>query len=1146
MGERTTWRRSSSLIQAIGVWMLGCVGVQAEIQTDGTLGPARQLQGPDFQIPENLGTRAGANLFHSFRTFNVHQGESASFTGSADIANVVSRVTGGEGSRIDGLLRSQIGTAGFYFINPAGVTFGPNAKVDVPASFHVSTADELQFNDGQVFSASDPGASSLSIATPDAFGFGGGRAARITVDRSELVTAPESTLDLVAGDLRLQGANLQSRAGEVRLIARGERAGEEPVSGEVGTTLRSGQLEISDSKIYVTGTGGGYLGVAAESVILSESQLVNANTGSLAATQGTDVQAERLEMSGASIQNISFGAEAGPLNVRMGDRLQLASGARLLSATVGTAQAPDLNVTAEELRIVDGAGILNWTLSTGKAGPVFVDTGRLMIDGLGSESFTGIASQAISGSEGDAGEVQVQVNDRLDLVDGAVISSDTFAMGNAGAVSVKADQMAVDGRGSLLLTGVAGIAAPGSKGDAGKVQVEVAGQLELVDGAVISSDTMGTGNAGAVNVKAGRLSIDRQGCASVTRIASHANPGSEGDAGEVWVWVEDRLELLNGAEISSGTSAKGNAGSVLVQAGQMRIDGQGDGLFTGIGSQANLYSTGNAGDVQVQVNGDLALLNGAVISGNSFGEGSGGSVSVEASRLSIDGQGSEFITGITSQANAGSGGDAGDVKVHVKGELALVNGGLISSDTFSRGNAGSVSVAAGQLTADGQGSNYFTGIASQANPGSEGNAGEVRVQVADHLGLFSGAVISSNTFATGQAGNVSVKAGQLIADEQGRGFLTGIASLAGQGSEGDAGRVQVEVADRLDLLNAGVITTGTFGKGDAGTIKITAGQLTVDGQASESFTGIASRANAGSQGSTGDVEIVADRVRLLNDGQISIEAGNLLQEENLAEHESGLIRIDAQDIELADGARITARSTGNVPAAAIDIRVGSGMKLTGSSRITTEAVQADGGPISITGASLLLQNGLITTSVEQAGDGGDIRIRSDALIMDTGFIQANTGASGASGGDILVDTPQLIATFGRLEVGGEQRRVFEPDSGINVIQAAAPDGVSGNVRLTAPVVDVTGALFGLETGFGGIAAVGESPCKVEPGAQPSSLTRGGHGGIPAGASEPMSLSWTRRIDGHRDNENPGDWSSGEAKETDHFGRQARRPNPGCG
>ena len=930
MGERTTWRRSSSLIQAIGVWMLGCVGVQAEIQTDGTLGPARQLQGPDFQIPENLGSRAGANLFHSFRTFDVHQGESATFTGSADIANVVSRVTGGEGSRIDGLLRSQIGTADFYFINPAGVTFGPNAKVDVPASFHVSTADELRFDDGQAFSASDPGASSLSIATPEAFGFGGGRAARITVDRSELVMAPEGSLDLVAGDLRLQGANLQSRAGEVRLIARGEQAGEEPVSGEVGTTSRSGQLAISDSKIYVAGTGGGYLGVAADSVVLSESQLVNANTGSLAATQGTDVQAERLEMSGASIQNISFGAEAGPLNVRMGDRLQLASGARLLSATVGTAQAPDLNVTAEELRIVDGAGILNWTLSTGKAGTVFVDTGRLMIDGQGSESFTGIASQAISGSEGDAGEVQVQVNDRLDLVDGAVISSDTFAMGNAGAVSVKAGQMAADGRGSLLLTGVAGIAAPGSKGDAGKVQVEVAGQLELVDGAVISSDTMGIGNAGTVDVKAGRLSVDRQGSASVTRIASHANPGSEGDAGDVRIWVADRLELLNGAEISSGTSAKGNAGSVFVQAGQMTIDGQGNGLFTGISSQANLYSTGNAGNVQVQINSDLALLNGAVISGNSFGEGSGGSVSVEARRLSIDGQGSEFLTGITTQANAGSGGDAGAVRVLVEGELALFNGGLISSDTFSRGNAGSVSVAAGQLTADGQGSNYFTGIASQANPGSEGNAGEVRVQVADHLGLFSGAVISSNTFATGQAGNVSVKAGQLTADEQGRGFLTGIASLAGQGSEGDAGRVQVEVADRLDLLNAGVITTGTFGKGDAGTIKVTTGQLTVDGQASESFTGIASRAKPGSQGSTGDVIIEAGRLQLLNHGQISIEAGNLLQEENLAERESGLIRIDAQDIELADGARITARSTGNAPAAAIDIRVGSGMKLTGS------------------------------------------------------------------------------------------------------------------------------------------------------------------------------------------------------------------------
>jgi filamentous hemagglutinin family protein len=119
------------------------------ISTDGTIGPAANLSGPDYQITHELGSLSGKNLFHSFDTFSIANGESATFTGPDEIANVISRVTGGAVSSIDGLLRSEVGTADFYFINPAGVVFGENAQVDVPAAFHVSTADELRFEDGE-------------------------------------------------------------------------------------------------------------------------------------------------------------------------------------------------------------------------------------------------------------------------------------------------------------------------------------------------------------------------------------------------------------------------------------------------------------------------------------------------------------------------------------------------------------------------------------------------------------------------------------------------------------------------------------------------------------------------------------------------------------------------------------------------------------------------------------------------------------------------------------------------------------------------------------------------------------------------------------------------------------------------------------
>src|SRR5687768_11874824 len=118
--------------------LLSAGPVQAQIVTDGSVGPKVSLQSGQIEIGADLGTRRGDNLFHSFETFGIIAGQTATFTGPGAIRNVISRVTGGDVSNIDGTLASRVGQANLYFLNPAGVIFGPNAKLDVPGSFHVS------------------------------------------------------------------------------------------------------------------------------------------------------------------------------------------------------------------------------------------------------------------------------------------------------------------------------------------------------------------------------------------------------------------------------------------------------------------------------------------------------------------------------------------------------------------------------------------------------------------------------------------------------------------------------------------------------------------------------------------------------------------------------------------------------------------------------------------------------------------------------------------------------------------------------------------------------------------------------------------------------------------------------------------------
>lgn len=95
----------------------------------------------------------GSNLFHSFGSFNLNAAESATFTDPTGIENVLTRVTGGSASNIDGLISTRFENASpnLFFLNPAGIIFGPNAKLAAQGSFHASTADYLRLDRDKFF-----------------------------------------------------------------------------------------------------------------------------------------------------------------------------------------------------------------------------------------------------------------------------------------------------------------------------------------------------------------------------------------------------------------------------------------------------------------------------------------------------------------------------------------------------------------------------------------------------------------------------------------------------------------------------------------------------------------------------------------------------------------------------------------------------------------------------------------------------------------------------------------------------------------------------------------------------------------------------------------------------------------------------------
>ncbi|MBG1269841.1 filamentous hemagglutinin N-terminal domain-containing protein [Nostoc sp. WHI] len=169
--------RSLASWLVMGGAIASCDSALAQIVRDRTLGSESSVVTPETPgSPVDVisgGATRGKNLFHSFEQFSVPTGATAFFKNATEIQNIISRVTGSSISNIDGLIKTN-DAANLFLLNPNGIIFGRNARLDIRGSFLASTASSFKFADGLEFSAKAPeNIPLLTINVPIGLQFGG-------------------------------------------------------------------------------------------------------------------------------------------------------------------------------------------------------------------------------------------------------------------------------------------------------------------------------------------------------------------------------------------------------------------------------------------------------------------------------------------------------------------------------------------------------------------------------------------------------------------------------------------------------------------------------------------------------------------------------------------------------------------------------------------------------------------------------------------------------------------------------------------------------------------------------------------------------------------------------------------------------------
>jgi filamentous hemagglutinin family protein len=1016
------------------LWGLGCAqSIVAQVIPDNTLpvGERSQVTGnPNFQI--DGGARRGSNLFHSFEQFSVPTGGSAFFNNAADIQNILTRVTGGSISNIDGLIRAN-GTANLFLLNPNGIIMGPNARLNIGGSFIGSTANGLNFADGTFFSAT-PAATTplLTISVPIGLQYGNG-AGSVQVRGSSLEVNPGKTLALAGGSLSVDGGQLVAPGGHIELAG-------VAAEGSVGLSANADYLSLSfpqgvprtdvsltnQAEVNVLAGGGGSIAVNAQNLNLSQgSQLLAGISG----VGSPNTQAGNIEINAT-----------GTVTIRDGSSIANEVGL----GSVGN--AGNIHITAESLSLSNFAFLSASTKGQGDAGNIAITTGSLSTD----RSFL----NASMNGQGNAGNITINASDSV-LFDGTGIYTDVAkidnlgdnpVIGNGGDVNITTESLSIT-NGSILAASTKG------QGDAGNIAMTT-GLFSMNNGSILAASANGRGNAGDITINASDAVSFNNGAQAYTDVTG------EGKGGDINI-TAGSLSITNGAQLVANTESQGDAGNITITTGTLDVTNEA--FIT-----SNTNGQGNAGSITINARSPVTFINRSSAFSNVTGTGNGGNITISAPSLNLI-NGSFLATGLGGNLPATNAqGNAGNISIQLTEALSL-DQSYITTRVFANGigNAGNIDIRAGSVSS--------SQSLISANTQGQGDAGGISLLATDSIALDDSDISTAvQEGAIGNGQGINIKARSL--------WLTNGAQLnAVTSGEGNAGDILINTSDSVSVSGTNT-TDPPINLFDYTPPRFTSPPEFVDGVSSGIFT------STNSSGVGGKIEV--------NTSAFSVSDGGLIDTRTTANGRGGAISINTNTFEAISGGQLTAITSGNGNAGNISLRATDTVTIAGSDPSYLARLVQFGSQPDIYGKprvrNIGAASGLFTnTEPTAAGQGGNIQITTGQLTVQEGARLVTSTSGSGRAGDITVNAPDIqlsgtasglfaqtttSADAGNLTIqppGNGQRVRVNLQDGAQISASTSGSGRGGQLTITAPEsITLTGDGSIIAAGTGGSGAGG--------------------------------------------------------------------------